>query len=270
MKLSIITINYNNKVGLQKTIDSVISQTWKDYEWIIIDGGSTDGSREVIEKYQEHLSYWCSEPDKGVYNAMNKGVTYAHGDYVIFMNSGDIFHSDGVLSSVFSKKLEGDILIGQVVCIGDGSIVNQFEPKESGISIKRVNEGFCHQGTFSKLELLKEHPFDEDLKIASDWKFWCQTIIIDNRTVQNLNILVADYDTTGISSKTQNEELQREERELIKNSLFPQLILKELKNYRILRNTSYVYSMKYLEQNNHSVFILLRKLISMVYRMYYK
>ncbi len=270
MKLSIITINFNNKTGLQKTIDSVICQTWKDFEWIIIDGGSTDGSRELIEKYQEHFSYWCSEPDKGVYNAMNKGVHYAHGDYVIFLNSGDIFHSADVLSGVFKKKLEGDILIGQVLCMGYGSIVNQLELDESGISIKRINEGFCHQGTFSKLELLKEHPFDEELKIASDWKFWCQTIIIDNRTIQDLNIIVAEYDTSGISSTSQNEELQRKERELIKKSLFPQLILKELQNYRMLRNTSYVYSMKYLDKNNHSVFILLRKLISMVYRILYK
>ena len=80
MKLSIITINYNNKAGLQKTIDSVICQTWKDYEWIIIDGGSTDGSKELIEQYQQYFAYWCSEPDKGVYNAMNKGITKAKGE----------------------------------------------------------------------------------------------------------------------------------------------------------------------------------------------
>ena len=77
MKLSIITINYNNKAGLQKTIDSVVAQTWRDFEWIIIDGGSTDGSKELIEQYQQHFAYWCSEPDKGVYNAMNKGIDKA-------------------------------------------------------------------------------------------------------------------------------------------------------------------------------------------------
>ena len=93
MKLSIITINYNNLAGLQRTIDSVVCQTWHDYEWIIIDGGSSDGSKELIEQYQEYITYWCSEPDKGIYNAMNKGIDHAHGDYLIFMNSGDAFAS---------------------------------------------------------------------------------------------------------------------------------------------------------------------------------
>lgn len=80
MKLSIITINYNNREGLKKTIESVLSQTFTDYEYIIIDGGSTDGSRELIEQYQSHLSFWCSEPDKGIYNAMNKGIAKARGN----------------------------------------------------------------------------------------------------------------------------------------------------------------------------------------------
>ncbi len=91
MKLSIITVNLNNKDGLQKTIDSVISQTFKDFEWIVIDGGSTDGSKELIEKYSDYISYWVSEPDKGIYNAMNKGIKVAKGDYLEFLNSGDIF-----------------------------------------------------------------------------------------------------------------------------------------------------------------------------------
>jgi glycosyltransferase involved in cell wall biosynthesis len=153
MKLSIITINYNNKAGLQKTIDSVICQTWKDYEWIIIDGGSTDGSKELIEQYQQHFAYWCSEPDKGVYNAMNKGVEHAHGMYVSFMNSGDVFHDGDVLANVFSKALHGDILIGQVRCMGTDLIVNQFTMNTCDIGWQRINEGFCHQGTFSKLAI---------------------------------------------------------------------------------------------------------------------
>ena len=98
MKLSIITVNYNNKAGLQKTIDSVVCQTWRDFEWIVIDGGSTDGSKELIEQYQQHFAYWCSEPDKGVYNAMNKGISKAKGEYLNFMNSGDCFYNEYSLS----------------------------------------------------------------------------------------------------------------------------------------------------------------------------
>jgi glycosyltransferase involved in cell wall biosynthesis len=89
MKLSVITINYNNAIGLRKTIESVVNQTFRDYEYIIIDGGSTDGSVDVIKEYADKIDYWVSEPDKGIYNAMNKGVAAAHGEYTNFLNSGD-------------------------------------------------------------------------------------------------------------------------------------------------------------------------------------
>lgn len=270
MKLSIITINYNNKEGLQKTIDSVICQTWKDYEWIVIDGGSTDGSKELIEQYQEYFAYWCSEPDNGIYNAMNKGAVKAKGEYVNFMNSGDVFHDNKVLAVVFRKELYGDILIGQVKCMGIDLLVNQFPLKACNVGWQRVDEGFCHQGTFSKLELVHAHPFDETLKIASDWKFWCQTIILDNKSVQDLEMIVADYDMNGISSNIQNDDLQSKERELIKKSLFPPLILKELQDYQTLRNSSYVYDMSYIERHFYGVFVGLRKLISLIYRVLYK
>lgn len=81
MKLSIITINYNNLQGLRNTFQSVISQTWQEFEWIVIDGGSTDGGKELLEEHQEKFSYWVSEPDKGIYNAMNKGISHANGEY---------------------------------------------------------------------------------------------------------------------------------------------------------------------------------------------
>ena len=98
MKLSIITVNLNNRDGLKKTIDSVISQTFKDFEWIVIDGGSTDGSRELIEQYVNHFAYWVSEPDKGVYNAMNKGVKKAKGEYLQFLNSGDWLRDENTVN----------------------------------------------------------------------------------------------------------------------------------------------------------------------------
>ena len=90
MKLSIITINYNNCDGLRKTIESVIAQTTRDFEYIVIDGGSTDGSVDVIKEYADYIDYWVSEPDKGIYNAMNKGTRAAHGDFLLFLNSSFI------------------------------------------------------------------------------------------------------------------------------------------------------------------------------------
>lgn len=121
-KFTIITINYNNKVGLQKTIKSVFDQSFGDYEYIIIDGGSTDGSEEVIEQCATRLSYWVSESDKGIYHAMNKGIAQAHGEYLVFMNSGDCFHDSSVLEWVAAQKLDVDIAIGTVECVGTGRL----------------------------------------------------------------------------------------------------------------------------------------------------
>lgn len=96
MKLSIITINYNNREGLRKTIESVVAQTTREFEYIVIDGGSTDGSVDVIKEFSDYIDYWVSEPDKGIYNAMNKGVKVAHGDYCQFLNSGDWLYDSNV------------------------------------------------------------------------------------------------------------------------------------------------------------------------------
>ena len=146
MKLSIITVNLNNKDGLQKTIDSVISQTFKDFEWIVIDGGSTDGSKELIEKYSDYISYWVSEPDKGVYNAMNKGIQVAKGEYLNFMNSGDSFICETTLQDVFSKNMTADINAGPVV-LSNGTRLYQY--KENLVKLI-ICGNICHQSTFFK------------------------------------------------------------------------------------------------------------------------
>ena len=104
MKYSIITVNYNNKEGLRKTIESVVRQTYRDFEFIVIDGGSTDGSTDILKEYDEQINYWVSEKDSGIYNAMNKGIKKSIGDYLIFMNSGDCFYQNDVLETVNSKK----------------------------------------------------------------------------------------------------------------------------------------------------------------------
>ena len=104
MKLSIITINLNNLEGLKKTYESIVCQTFTDYEWLVIDGGSTDGSREFIEQHQEKLAYWCSEPDSGIYNAMNKGIQEAKGEYINFKKSGDYLASKDALTRVVGKE----------------------------------------------------------------------------------------------------------------------------------------------------------------------
>ena len=112
VRLSIITINYNNREGLARTIASVKAQNFSDYEWLVIDGGSTDGSRELIEANKALFAYWCSEPDKGIYDAINKGTRHASGQYVSCMNSGDTYFSDDTLSRVFASPLTADVIYG--------------------------------------------------------------------------------------------------------------------------------------------------------------
>ena len=148
MRFSVITINYNDKIGLERTINSVINQTNDDYEYIIIDGESTDGSVDVIKRYANHITYWVSEKDKGVYNAMNKGVDQAHGDYLIFMNSGDCFHSTKVLNKI--NDFNEDIICGKVL---KGDDQRPSGPRKSTITLVDLMRGSLpHQAMFIKRE----------------------------------------------------------------------------------------------------------------------
>ena len=113
MKYSIITVNYNNKEGLRQTIESVINQIYRDYEFIVIDGGSTDGSADVLKEYDDQITYWVSEKDNGIYNAMNKGIAKATGDYLNFMNSGDCFYASDVLKNVANYQSDADFIVGK-------------------------------------------------------------------------------------------------------------------------------------------------------------
>ena len=119
MKLSIITVNLNNRIGLERTINSVVSQTFKDFEWIVIDGGSTDGSKELITQYANHFAYWVSEPDKGIYNAMNKGIKVAKGEYLLFLNSGDWIIDERVAQDFIETSISADIISGDVCLVYD-------------------------------------------------------------------------------------------------------------------------------------------------------
>lgn len=219
MRFSIITINYNNKDGLIRTINSVISQTNTFYEYIIIDGGSTDGSVGIIKKYKKYIHYWVSEKDKGVYNAMNKGIAVAKGDYCIFMNSGDCFHSPNALNAV--EHYQEDIICGQVSTFPSG----HHKPTISLVDLMRIS--LPHQAMFIKRELLIKHPYDEKYKILSDWKFCLETIVIGNCSFRTTEDVIADYESGGIS--TNSNGLLPKERELILKELFPSRILADYK-----------------------------------------
>lgn len=225
MRYSIITINYNNKDGLGKTIESVFRLSTSDFEYIIIDGGSEDGSVEIINQYADKITYWVSEKDNGIYHAMNKGVAQAHGDYCIFMNSGDCFHSSNVLESVSSYQ--EDIICGKVH--KGNSIIPSGHDKPIITLIDLMRGSLPHQGMFIKRGLLVKHQYDENYKIMSDWKFCVETLIFDNCSFRNIDVVVADYDTSGIS--TNSNGLLPKEKGLIIKELFPPRIIADYQRF---------------------------------------
>jgi glycosyltransferase involved in cell wall biosynthesis len=211
MKYSIITINYNNCDGLRKTIESVISQTYKDYEFIVIDGGSTDGSREILQHYSGNIDYWVSEIDEGIYNAMNKGVRQAKGDYLNFMNSGDAFYDSDVLASVEKELGNFDIIIGKEFHQNTetGASATTFLP--SRISMVTFFVSYLpHQSGFIRRSLFDNFQYDENLRIVGDWKFYMQQVVLFERNVKLIDIVVSKREQGGISNA--NSSLNSEER----------------------------------------------------------
>ena len=225
MRLSIITINYNNKQGLQKTIDSVISQTFKDFEWIVIDGGSTDGSRELIEKYQEYFAFWCSEPDKGIYNAMNKGIRKASGEYCLFLNSGDYLYGDCLHLIIY--RFKEDIVIGRVKMACSGALSYQYSNKTFSIS-QLYLYSFPHQASFIKRRLFEKYGYyDEAYKIVSDWGFFLRVLKEVDVNVEFITNVVSIVDEDGISSV--NKNLLKKEREKMISETFPLWLIQDIK-----------------------------------------
>jgi glycosyltransferase involved in cell wall biosynthesis len=227
-RISIITINYNNRDGLIHTIESVLSQLYSECQFIIIDGNSNDGSRDVIRRYNDRIDYWVSEPDNGVYHAMNKGIAVADGDYCIFMNSGDCFYDENVLSKAV-QFCSADILVGEtnVVRQINGEFVTQevFKVPDVMTGKHLIEYGFNHQSSFIKTELLKRNNYDEELKYVSDWKFFIQELIFNNCSYQSLPFIVANYDFSGITSQSANYHAMSLERDKVMRQLFPERII---------------------------------------------
>ncbi len=220
MKLSIITVNFNDAQGLERTINSVIAQTFHDYEFIIIDGGSTDGSVDIIKKYESHVNFWVSEPDGGIYQGMNKGLRQAKGEYVNFMNGGDSYHSPDVLEVIFSINTNADIITG--------SHAGSPHPNvgKGGVTMYSLYTGAVdHQASFIRRELALRHPYDEKYRIVSDWKFFIEALIFDNCSFYYTDVIVVDVDANGVSNT--NKQLDRQERESVLKELFPERVLKD-------------------------------------------
>ncbi len=194
-KVSIITIVYNDAKGLERTIKSVINQTFTDYEYIIIDGGSTDGTIEIIKKYSAQITKWISEPDKGIYDAMNKGIKMADGEWISMMNAGDIFADSHVLRQVFSLNIPSN----KTFIYSD-----IYTLRKNGQRIYRplsYDKGnLIHQAIIYRRKLHEEHGYYIVTKkiIISDYLFFMRIPIEE---VMKINIIIAEYEGGGVSAQ---------------------------------------------------------------------
>jgi glycosyltransferase involved in cell wall biosynthesis len=277
IKLSIITVCYNNREGLLRTMESVKRQTFKNYEYIIIDGGSTDGTVELIKEHaksplpsrlsgtscgegqnlsrlsgrERYIDYWTSEPDNGIYNAMNKGIRVAKGAYCYFLNSDDCIAAPDTLEKIFREaKEDADIIYGNLA-IRKGSIVSRVAKSAKHIRIESFFQktlAIHHQASFIRTNLFYEYGFyREDIKIISDWIFFFDRIILDKISIQYIDIVFSIFLTGGRSSTLNEENIMRSHLEdkgfsytfLLRN------ILRSKKNYwqKFLNHCYYIQSM---------------------------
>lgn len=234
MKLSIITINYNNVEGLKQTLDSVAAQTCQEIEHIIIDGGSSDGSVDVIRKYEQTLTahhspltlIWFSEPDRGIYDAMNKGISKSSGSYLYFLNSGDTLASPTVVQDMLALLDGTDCIIGRVNKTYNGQVVGKTPLlNEKDMSLYNMYlHGINHQSALIKRELLIKTPYDTSIKMGADWRFFVQAIVLDGATTKFVDSIFANFDLTGLSSDT---DAIRKERETILATIVPERIARD-------------------------------------------
>lgn len=227
VKLSIVTINRNNASGLRKTMESVFSQTYRDFEYIVIDGASTDGSVDVIKELAEKITFpsgrdrvgsfnWLSEPDSGVYQAMNKGIKKAKGEYLLFLNSGDFLIAPDVLERVFASSPFADILCCRCNVSDSNKVVWSSNPPRHVTFGTLYIVGLAHQSTFIKRALFDKYGlYREDFKYNSDIAFWYKAIIDNHASTQTIDIVTTDYNLEGISSKECNSAQYNHEKEEI-------------------------------------------------------
>lgn len=217
-KISIITVNFNNLTGLKETINSVINQDYANIEYIIIDGGSLDGSAEWIASINDKLYYWVSEKDSGVYQAMNKGIIRATGEYIVFLNSGDYFIDQHVISRCcyeIAKVDEVDIFYGNIFVKNqlNNPDHHHFHPRELSLKFFK-NDTINHQASLIKRALFVEFGlYPECYRLASDYWLYIRSLL-SNKRYQYLDFPMVIYDFTGISSLDNFKEYKIEQRKI--------------------------------------------------------
>jgi glycosyltransferase involved in cell wall biosynthesis len=208
--ISVVTVNRNMREGLEATLESVIAQTYENLEFVIIDGASDDGSTELIARFAPQVAYWVSEPDAGIYDAMNKGVRASTGEWVIFMNSGDRFHRKETIAEIFAEShSDADLVYGHSVCWYPSEKIERVlraEPK----TVLPLRMNCSHQSLFTRRTLLLERPFSLDL-IASDYEFLVR-MYVEGRRFKAIDHVVGVIAKGGVSDVSRFRSLSERAR----------------------------------------------------------
>ncbi len=192
-RVSLVTVCYNAEQVIEKTILSVLEQTYGNIEYIIVDGNSSDNTTRIIKHYEHQVDLWISEDDSGIYNAMNKAIDMAAGDWIVFMNAGDTFCNHSTVSKVM-EHINGD----SELVYGDHIRNDHYERAE----VFEISKGmtFCHQALFAKTALMKAYPFDESYKISADYHFVLR-MYLQKRIFQYIPMAIANYADDGVSAQ---------------------------------------------------------------------
>ncbi|EMY76372.1 glycosyltransferase, group 2 family protein [Leptospira weilii serovar Ranarum str. ICFT] len=254
-KISIVTINYNDRVGLEKTIQSVRSQTGLDRcEHIIIDAASKDGSLDVILKYADQFSFWISEPDKGIYDGQNKGILNSKGDYILFINSGDVLADEHTLSKILSHELNADLIYGDMYIESkDGR--HRLGRQPSTMTLRHLLlDTIWHPACLIKKELFERHGlYDLNFRIAADYEFWLKVFSFGVST-KYIPVPFSRFNLEGLSSAPQNQNYLRQERKKAQSFYFNRITLFLYRDIPKTINTMFFFMELLLRKTTKSFF----------------
>lgn len=267
MKYSIITVNFNNKEGLRKTIESVIHQTFRDFEFIIIDGGSTDGSTDILKEYDSQIDCWVSEPDGGIYQGMNKGIKKATGEYLNFMNSGDCFYANDILEKVSEYPSDADFIVGK-----DYHYNSETHQGHASIQPSRTTmihffvATLDHQSSFIKRELFKDSLYDESYRLVSDWIFFTEKIVKEQKRVQFIPDIICRREEGGLSE--QQWKKNRKEIDAYLHQILPYGIYEDYATLAKLDKTSLYRLFNICDNDRRRKFLIFA--IKLIFKLYEK
>ena len=235
MQLTIITVCKDDRDGLERTIESVERQTCRQFEYIVVDGASQDGSVEVIRRHEETITRWVSQQDSGVYEAMNKGVAMAHGEWCLFMNAGDELYAVDTIERLLGDAglWTADLIVGRASMVRDGRQLSVTVPPAALTTGWLLASSVLHQAALMRTSLLREHPYDERLRIVADWKHMLERHLSRRPyTYTTTAVMICRFDTTGMSSNTSR---RLAERDSVLRELLPPVVYDEYKRHESLK-----------------------------------